>query len=60
MEYKNEHFRHILLSYFLKGKTAAQAAKKSRDVYGEEALKYRQCQNWFGKFRFGDFFLKDE
>ena len=31
-----------------------------RDVHGEEALKDRQCRNWFDKFRFGDFPLKDE
>ena len=60
MECKNEHFRHILLFYFRKGKNAAQAAKKLRDVYGEEALKDRQCRNWFDKFRSGDFSLKDE
>lgn len=60
MECKNEHFRHILLFYFRKGKNAAQAAKKLRDVYGEEALKERQCRNWFDKFRSGDFSLKDE
>ena len=60
MECKNEHFLHILLFYFRKGKNAAQAAKKLRDVYGEEALKDRQCRNWFDKFRSGDFSLKDE
>ena len=46
--------------YFRKGKIAAQAAKKVRDVYGEEALKDRQYRNWFDKFRSGDFSLKDE
>ena len=56
----NEHFRHILLYYFRKGKKAAQVAKKLRDVYGDEALKGRQCQNWFRKFRSGDFSLQDE
>ena len=40
--------------------SAAQAAKNLRDVYGEEALKDRQCRNWFDKFRSGDFSLKDE
>ena len=60
MKYKNEHFRHILLFYFHKGKNAAQAAKKLCDLYSEEALKDRQCQNWFIKFRSGDFSLKDE
>ena len=39
MECKNDHFRHILLFYLHEGKNAAQAAKKLRDVYGEEALK---------------------
>ena len=41
MKCKNEHFHHILLFYFRKGKNAAQAAKKSREAYGEEALKDR-------------------
>ena len=31
-----------------------------RHVYGEEALKDRQCRNWFDKFRSGDFSFKDE
>ena len=39
MKCKNEHFRHILLFYFRKGKNTTQAAKNLRDVYGEEALK---------------------
>ena len=60
MECENEHFRHILLFYFRKGKNAAKTAKKLHDVYGEEALKDRQCWNWFDKFRSGDFWLKDE
>ena len=49
-----------MLFYFCKRKNAAQTAKKLRDVYGEEALKYRQCRNWFDKLRSGDFSLKDE
>ena len=60
MECKNEHFRHILLFYNRKGNNSAQAAKKLRDVYGEEASTDRQCRNWFDKFCFGDFPLKDE
>ena len=60
MERNNEHFRHILLFHFCKGKNAVQTAKKLRDVYGEEVLKIRQCRNWFDKFRSGDFSLKDE
>ena len=60
MECKKEHFRHIVLFYFRKGKNAAQAAKKLRDVHGEEALKGRQFRNWFDKFHSRDFSLKDE
>ena len=60
MDCKNEHYRHILLFCFRKGKNAAQAAKNIRDVYDEEALKDRQCRNWFDEFRSGDFSFKDE
>ena len=60
MECKNEHFRHNLLFYFRKGKDAAQAAKKLGDVYVEEALKDRQCRNWFDEFSYEDFPLTDE
>ncbi|EZA58468.1 hypothetical protein X777_00529, partial [Ooceraea biroi] len=28
-------------------------------VYGEDVLSERQCQNWFSKFRTGNFDLKD-
>ena len=36
-----------------------QAWKKLYDVYGEKSLTERQCQNWFARFLFGDFDLKD-
>ncbi|KAK6061794.1 hypothetical protein COOONC_00539 [Cooperia oncophora] len=60
MEHQKEHFSHILLFYFRKGKNALQAHKKLCAVYGDEASKERQCVNWFAKFRSGDFSLKDE
>ena len=59
MKCKNEHYLHILLFYPRKGKNAAQAAKKLRDVYGKEASKDRQFRNWFDKFCSADFSLKD-
>lgn len=59
MEDQTVHFRHILLFYFSKGKNARQACEKLRKVYGDDALQERQCQNWFKKFRAGDFDLKD-
>ena len=49
-----------MLFYFHKGKNASEAAEKLRDVYGEEALKDRQCRNWFDKFRSRDFPLESE
>ncbi|CAK9827264.1 Histone-lysine N-methyltransferase SETMAR [Anthophora retusa] len=55
----NVHFRHILLYYFRKGKNARQVCAKLQKVYGESALKERQCQRWFKKFRAGDFDLND-
>ena len=59
MEIPDGHFRHILLYYFRKGKNAVQARKKLYDVYGEKSLTERQCQNWFARFRSGDFHLKN-
>ncbi|GFU75300.1 histone-lysine N-methyltransferase SETMAR [Trichonephila clavipes] len=59
MESDKQHFRHILLFYHRKGKNAVQARKKLTDVYGEGALIVRQCQNWFAKFRSGNFDVED-
>ena len=59
MKIPNGYFRHILFYYFRKDKNAVQARKKLYDVYGERSLTERQCQNWFSRFRSGDFDLKD-
>ncbi|GFY23755.1 mariner Mos1 transposase [Trichonephila clavipes] len=59
MERDKQHFRHILLFYYRKGKNAVQAGKKLTDVYGEGVLTVRQCQNWCVKFRSGDFDVED-
>ncbi|GFW21074.1 histone-lysine N-methyltransferase SETMAR [Trichonephila clavipes] len=59
MESDKQHFRHILLFYYRKGKNAVQARKKLTDVYGEGVLTVRQCQNCFAKFRSGNFDVKD-
>ena len=60
MKIPEGHFRHILIFYFWKGKNAAQAHRKLRGVYGDECLSERQFQNWFARFRFGNFDVKDE
>ncbi|GFU72497.1 l-2-hydroxyglutarate dehydrogenase, mitochondrial [Trichonephila clavipes] len=43
-----------------KGKNAVQARKKLTDVYGEGVLTVHQCQNWFAKFRSGNFDVEDD
>ncbi|GFV20064.1 histone-lysine N-methyltransferase SETMAR [Trichonephila clavipes] len=58
MESDKQHFRHILLFYYRKGKNAVQARKKLTGVYGG-VLTVRQCQNWFAKFRSGNFDVED-
>ena len=60
IEIPEGYFRHILLFYFRKGKTAAQAHRKLCGVYGDECLSERQCQNWLACFRSGNFNVKDE
>ena len=60
MEEKNkQHFRHIMLYYFKKGKNATETHKKICAVYGEGAVTDRTCQKWFSKFRAGGFSLDD-
>lgn len=58
MKNESEHFRHILLSYYRKGTNAVQARKKLCVVYGKDVLSERRGQNWFSKFRSGNFDLK--
>ncbi|XP_018049505.1 PREDICTED: histone-lysine N-methyltransferase SETMAR-like [Atta colombica] len=59
MENFEEHILHILFYYFKKGKKATEAREKLRRVYGRNVVKERQCQNWFARFRDGDFSVKD-
>ncbi|GIY60255.1 histone-lysine N-methyltransferase SETMAR [Caerostris darwini] len=58
MEEKDAHFRYIISYYFRKCKDLLHAHKKCA-VYGNEALKEKQCQNWLVKFHSGDFSLKN-
>ncbi|GFX13177.1 histone-lysine N-methyltransferase SETMAR [Trichonephila clavipes] len=59
VESDKQQFRHILRFYYKKGKSAVQARKKLTDVYGEGVLTVRQSQNWFAKFRSGNFDVED-
>ncbi|XP_018047750.1 PREDICTED: histone-lysine N-methyltransferase SETMAR-like [Atta colombica] len=51
-----EHIRRILFYYFKKGK---KAREKLHRVHDKNVVKKRQCQNWFARFRDGDFSVKD-
>ena len=57
MEKKKEHFLHIMLYYFKKGKNAAEIHEKICAVHGEGAVTDGTCQKWFAKIRSGDFWL---
>ena len=57
MEEKKQHFQHIMLYYFKRGKNAPETQKNICAVYGEGAVSDRTCQKWFEKFRARDFLL---
>ena len=54
------HFRHCLLYEFKLGHKATEAHGNLCAVFGEDIPSERQCQNWFKKFRDGDFSIEDE
>ena len=50
MEENMQHFWHIMLYYFMKGKNTTEMQKKICAVYGEGAVTDWMCQKWFAKF----------
>ena len=52
-----QHFQHIMLYYFKKGKNATEMQKKFCAVNGEGTVTGQTCQKWFVKFCAGDFML---
>ena len=59
MEENTQHFGHITLNYFKKGKNTTEMQKKICAVYGEGAVTDQMCQKWLVKFHAGDFSLDD-
>ena len=52
-----QHFQHIMLYYFKKGKNATETQKQIWVVCGEGAVTDQTCQKWFVKFHAGDLSL---
>ena len=60
MEENMQHFQHIMLHYFKKGKDAMEMQKeKISAVYGEGAVTDQTCQKQSAKFHAGHFSLDD-
>ena len=59
MEENKQHFQHIMLYYFKKGKYATGTHKNICAVCGGGAVTDRTCQKWFAKFCAGEFSLDD-
>ena len=59
MEENMQHFCHVLLYYFKRGKNESEMPKMICAVYGEGAVTDQMCQKWFVKFHAGDFSLDD-
>ena len=53
-----QHFWHIMLNYFKKGKNATEMQKMIFAVYGG-VVTGGMCQKWFAKFYAGGFLLDD-
>ena len=58
MEENTQHFRHIMLYYFKKGKNATEM-RDSCSVW-RGCVTDQMCQKWFVKFRAGDFSPDDD
>ena len=53
------HIRHCLLMEYNKKSKATEAHRRICDTYGD-VLGVRQCQEWFTRFRSGDYSLQDK
>ena len=54
------HLRELLIYFFNLKKSAAEAHRLLLEAYGEAALSERSCQEWYQKFKNGEFDVKDK
>ncbi|KAG5317326.1 MOS1T transposase, partial [Pseudoatta argentina] len=54
------YLRGILLHYFIKKKSAAEAHRILVQTYGDNALSDTTCRDWFRRFKNNDFQLEDK
>ena len=59
VEENKQHFGHIRLYCFNKGRNEAEMQKKVCAVYGEGDVSDQMCQKWLVKSCAGDFSLDD-
>ena len=55
-----QHLRRILLHYFIKKKSAAEAHRILVETYGDHALSETTCRDWFRRFKNNDFDVEDK
>lgn len=55
-----EDVRNALLTFFKSKKSARESHRLLVEAYGEHALSKSQCEEWFRRFKSGDFDLKDK
>ena len=54
-----QHFWHIMIYYFKKGKNTTEKQKKTCTVNGEGSVIDGTCQKWFVKSHAGHFLLDE-
>ena len=57
---KLEHFRHILISEFIRGPKTAEAARNIFAVYGDNAIGESTAIKWFSRLKEDDFDISDK
>lgn len=59
MELSKEYIRGLLLYDFKSGESAVASSRRINAAFGEGTVSKRTAQDWFKRFRDGDFNLKD-